>query len=77
MEIKWPNVVAFGLVILSVFLAVRNRGELSVAVGAITKVGPGHTPEEQVLGFCVLGVLCAAGVAIVRLVITGNDRRNK
>ena len=74
MELKWPNVFAFGLTIGAVVLAVRNRREVSAALASIGHIGPGFSPEEQTLGLCVLGVLCVAGVAIVRLVIHGNRR---
>ena len=77
MEIKWANVAALGLVILSVVLAVRNRDELQATLGMILQVGPGHTPEEQVLGLCVLGVLCVAGVVIVRLILEANRRKDQ
>lgn len=77
MEIKWPNVVAFALVIGSVVLAVKNHQELGNAIGSIGQIGPGHSAEDKTLGLCVLGILCVAGVAIIRLVIAGNKRSDK
>ncbi len=77
MEIKWPNVVALGLVVLSVVLAVRNHRELGAAIGSITKIGLGHTPEDKTLGLCVLGVILVSLVAVVRLVLQGNERKDR
>ena len=77
MEIRWPNVFAFALVILSVVLLVRHNGSVNLALASIGQIGPGHTTEEQTLGLCVLGVLCVAGVAIVRLVIANSGRKDQ
>ncbi len=77
MEIKWPNVLALGLVVMSVVLAVRNHRELAAAIGSIAEIGPGHTAEEKTLGLCVLGVILVSLVAVVRLVLQGNERKDK
>ncbi len=77
MEIKWPNVVAFGLLILAAGLAVRHGPNVGVALTAIGDIGPGHTPEEKFIGFAVLGVILVCLVALVRLVLDnhkGDDR---
>ena len=77
MEIKWPNVVALSLVVLSVVLAVRNHRQLAVAFGSLSQIGPGHTAEDKTLGLCVLGVILVSLVAIVRLVVHGNERKDR
>ena len=77
MEIKWPNVVALSLVMSSVVLAVWHHRELVAAVGSISEIGPGHTAEEKTLGLCVLGVILVSLVAVVRLVLHGNQRGDK
>lgn len=77
MEIKWPNVVALSLVMSSVVLAVWHHRELAAAIGSISEIGPGHTPEEKTLGLCVLGVILVSLVAVVRLVLHGNQRGDK
>ncbi len=76
MKIKWSNVVALGLVILGVVLAIRYQDGLSAAVSSICHIGPRHTFEDKTLGLCVLGVLCATGVAIVRLVTASRERKD-
>ena len=77
MEIKWPNVAALGLVVLSVVLAVRNHRQLGAAIGSISQIGPGHTPEDKTLGLCVLGVILVSLVAVVRLVLNANERKDR
>lgn len=72
MEIKWPNVVAFALAILSIVLAVWHRQALRAAVTGIGHIGPGHSMEDKTLGLWVLGVILVSLVAIVRLVISSN-----
>lgn len=76
MEVKWPNVVAFGFAIIAVILAVRHRDELSVALGGLGHMGPASTPDEQFYGFLVLGLLLITLVVIVRLIVSagGKDR---
>ncbi|MCH7592217.1 MAG: hypothetical protein IH989_05515 [Planctomycetes bacterium] len=77
MEIKWPNVVALGLVLLSVVLAMRNHRQLGVAIGSISHIGPGNTTEDKTLGLCVLGVILVSLVAVVRLVLSTSERKEK
>ena len=74
MEIKWPNVVAFALAILGVVLMVRHRYELGATLASLGPIGTGPTPADRTLGFCVLGVLLVALVAVVRLVCSSNRK---
>ena len=67
MEIKWSNVVAFGLFVLALFLVLTHLNEISAATNAIRHIGPGHTLEDKTLGLGVLGVCLVALVAIVRI----------
>lgn len=74
MEIKWSNVVVFGLAIFGIVLLVRDHEVVGVALGGIGQIGPGYTPEEKFHGFFVLGILAVAFVAVVRLVLDANGR---
>ena len=77
MGIKWSNVVAFGLAIFGVVLAVRHRRDVGAILASIGQLGPAYTPEERIAGFCVLGVLSVAGVAIVRLLLSSDGKKNR
>ncbi len=74
MEMKWPNVVAFGLAIFGTVLLVKDHEAVGVALGGVGQIGPGYTPAEKFHGFFVLGILAVAFVAIVRLVLDANER---
>ena len=76
MEIKWPNVVAMGLAILAVVLAVRHQPAIHATLATVGDIGPGFSPEEQTRGLVVLGVILVSGVAIVRLLIEANRRND-
>ncbi len=76
MQIKWSNVVALGLVILAVVLAMSNATSVSAVLSSIRNIGPRHSVEDKTLGLCVLGVLCVTGVAIVRLITTNWERKD-
>jgi len=73
-EIKWPNVIAFGLALAAMILVSHSHHELGVALAGIGQIGPGHTAQEKFHGFFVLGILAVAVVAIVRLLVEANRR---
>ncbi len=77
MEIKWPNVVALGLILLAGVLVFRSHHEIGIALTGIGQIGPGHTAQEKFHGFFVLGIICVAAVAIVRLVLDNHNRKDK
>ena len=75
MEIKWPNVIVFGLVVLTVVLIVKMPRPVLTALAAARQIGPGSTSEERILGLVTVGLICVTIVAVVKIVVqgTGSD----
>ncbi len=68
---------AFGIAVVAAVLALRHRGDVQAALSTVSAIGPGHTPDEQIRGLCVLGVILVTLVVIIRLAIAGNGRKDK
>ncbi len=74
MQLKWPNLFGFALALFAAVLAVRFHREVSITVGSISAIGPGHTLEEKTLGLAVLGLILVVLVAVVRIVCRNNGK---
>jgi len=77
MEIKWNNVIAFGMALAALAIVMTHGQEMAAFLHAMKDVGPGHTPEEQVVGLIACGLIFVFVVALVRILTNdrGGDRK--
>ena len=66
MHILWRNILAFGLIVLFVVELITQRAALAQFLGSIGNLGPGHSPEDKVLGALALLVVVAGFIVAVR-----------
>ncbi len=74
MEIKWPNVVFFGLLVFSTILLIRSREAVFEFLSQMGNMGPEHPTDERYWGLLVFSLLAIAMVALVRIFV---DHRNQ
>ncbi len=74
MEIKWPNVVTFGLLILFVIWTIRSQDAVFSFLSRMGRMGPEHPTDERFWGLMVFSLLVIAMVALVRIFV---DQRSQ
>ena len=72
MEIKWANVVAFGLAIFGLVLGVTLHRQIGGFLGTMTAIGPGHAPEEQTIGLIAFGLVAISLLGLIKIVLHAN-----
>ena len=75
MEIRWPNLITFVIVICVLVMALKNHHQIAAFLSTMKAIGPGHDPDEQVLGLIAFGILMVSIVALT--VILKDNRRNQ
>ncbi len=75
MRIRWSNVVALGLVLVALWIALLMSTEIAAFLSTLGDIGPGHTPDQQLKGLMAFGLLAVTLVALIRLLLH-NDRRD-
>ena len=75
MEIKWTNVVAFGLAIFGLWLGVKMHREMASFLSTMSAIGPGHDPDEQVIGLIACGLVFISLLGLIRIVL--NSKRDE
>ena len=76
MRIKWNNILALAMVTFAVVIAVGLRDEIRAFLGTMAAMGPGHEPQQQMLGLIAFSLLIVTLVAIVAICrnTRGDDR---
>ena len=69
MHIKWPNLIAAGLVLVGLVVFLENPGAVGRFVGAVRHIGPQATAEEQVEGLISAAIIIVACLAALRIVL--------
>ena len=74
MTVKWPNVVALAFLVVALIVFVTASDEIGAFLGAIRNIGPGHSPDDQVMGLLAYGLVLAAFVAAVKIIVETNRK---
>ena len=72
MKIIWPNVIVVCLVFLAVVIWIRHHAAISGFLGHMDQIGPGHSPDDRLLGLIAFGLVAVSVVAIVRILTRKN-----
>ena len=73
MNVRWDNVVIFGLLLLATILLISNYGAIAQIFGDM-RVERHHSSErQQFVTFCVFGLLLVSIVAIVKILVHKNQ----
>lgn len=77
MKIRWTNLIALALVIVAIVLVSRSGRELSAVIDTMDHIGPSYSHQEQTRGLLVLGLIGVIIVAVVRIVVSGQNARGQ
>jgi hypothetical protein len=69
MEIKWPNLIFFALMIFTVVWAVRAQDSIFVFLSQLGNLGPEHSTDERYWSLLVFSLLVISIVALVRIFV--------
>ena len=72
MNIK--SIAAMILVVIIIALAANYLPQITAALTAIHRIGPGHSMDDKVTGLIAIGFLGAILVAIVRILNNHNSQ---
>ena len=74
MEIKWSNVIVFALFLFGLIWFVKMGPQIGEFFSNLWRIGPGYSPQEQMMGLVASGLICVVIVAIVKMVL--NNRKD-
>jgi len=72
MKIIWSNVFVLCLVFLAVVIWIRHHSVIGGFLGHMDQIGPGHFPDDRLLGLMAFGLVAVCIVAIVRILTRRN-----
>jgi hypothetical protein len=71
MEIKWSNIVAFALAIITFIVFIKNYPSIAEFINSLGRIGPGHQPGDWTSGLVAFGLIGILVVAIVAILNNG------
>ncbi len=74
MEIKWPNVVTFALVIVAFITTLRMHEEMGGFLGSMRYLGSSPNLADRVYGLMAFGLVVIILVAVLRMLIENSNR---
>lgn len=67
MKILWPNIVALGLFLTALIIALRERQSIHRFLTSISHFGPGYPPDERTLGLIAFGLVAVSLMAALKI----------
>jgi hypothetical protein len=77
MQVRWANVIAFGLFVIALVLIFCNWRAIAAFLGTMKSIGPGHSPEEMTLGLVAFGLTGILVLAAIRILHNNDFPTNK
>lgn len=77
MQVRWGNLIALGMVIIATVIGISHQREIRGFVATMTEIGPGHSPEEQIVGLLAFGLSAVIILAALKIVLNSNGRQEK
>lgn len=74
MQIRWNNIIALILLVISAVLAVRFLPAMMSFLSTMKDIGPGHTTDDKTIGLIAFGLVGITLVAVVRILTTRNSK---
>jgi hypothetical protein len=66
MRILWPNILALILLVLASIAFIKQKAALGTFFDSLNWIGPGHSPEQQVMGAAAFIILLVGFVVAIR-----------
>lgn len=70
MSIRWNRIAVIMLILAAIWLGSANRGAVQNTLSLVNRVDTRSSPNDQLKGLMVLGLLLVAGLAALRLLIS-------
>ena len=74
MEIRWSNVIAFGMGLGALIIWVTMHRQLAEFFSCLWLIGPGHDPQQQAMGLIAAGIIAMVVVAVVKIVVNSGGK---
>lgn len=69
MEIKWPNVAFFALLIFTVVWAVREQNAIVSFLSNLGRMGPERPTDERLYSLMVFSLLTLVVISILKVLV--------
>ncbi len=69
MEMKWPSVAFFALLVFTFAWAVRAQDSIHSFLSRMGSLGPDHPTDDRIWGLMVFGLLVTTLVGVLRVFI--------
>ena len=75
MEIKWENIVWFGLIIFTFVLVIRMHEQIFAFLASMGQMGPQHTTDEKIWGLIAFGLVALILAGLIKILIHNQDHK--
>ncbi len=74
MRIHWSRVIALTLTLTGLIILLRYRHAIMGFLTNVERIGPGNSPEDQVMGLLAIGMIGVCVVSVVKILTHRPDR---
>ncbi len=74
MKPRWDNIFALGLIVFSLLLLTSFPVQISSFLKSVEHAGPGHTPDEQLMGLMAFGLIAISLLGAIKIVLQRNSK---
>ena len=74
MKPRWDNIFALGLIVFALWTLAHFPKEIDSFLGSMRYAGPGHTPDEQLIGLMAFGLIAMTLLGVIKIVLQRNSK---
>ena len=67
MEIKWTNLACMVFFVVALIMVIQMHEQMAAFIGSMGNIGPGHSPDQQIMGLISLGIVSAILLGIITI----------
>ena len=75
MKPRWDNIFALGLIVFALLLLKGFPVQISSFLKSVEYAGPGHTPDEQLMGLMAFGLIAISLLGAIKIVLQSNSKK--
>ena len=77
MKPRWDNIFALGLIVFSLLFLTSYPMQIGSFLRSVEYAGPGHTPDEQLMGLMAFGLIAMTLLGVIKIVLQHNSKDGK